>query len=92
MYGAMETLVSDMRHMSELLVPRFRRSVFLCRGKMPRALGMAANVRVDYGAFCQPKFESGCCEIIVFRVCDVRQNFYEFSLAKMTGFFIVYLH
>ena len=32
-----ETLVSDMRHVSEILVPGFGRPVLLCRGKMPRA-------------------------------------------------------
>ena len=36
-----ETLVSDMRHVSEVLVP----AAVLCRGKMPRARGMAAYVR-----------------------------------------------
>ena len=35
-----ETLVSDMRHMLEVLVSSFCRPV-LCRGKMPRARGMA---------------------------------------------------
>ena len=71
-----ETLVSDMRNVSELLVPGFGRPVFLCRGKMPRARGMAAYVRDGYEAFCQPKFECGCCEMLVFRVCGVRQNLY----------------
>ena len=47
---------------------------FLCHDKMPRARVMAAYVRVGYGAFRQPKFECGCCEILVFRVCGVRQN------------------
>ena len=37
-----ETLVSDMRHVSELLVPGFSHPVLLCRGKMPQARGMAA--------------------------------------------------
>ena len=37
-----ETLVSDLRHVSELLVPGFGRPVLLCRGKLPRARGMAA--------------------------------------------------
>ena len=32
-----ETLVSDIRHVSALLVPGFGRLVMLCRGKMPRA-------------------------------------------------------
>ena len=75
-----ETLVSDMRHVSEVLVPGFRRTVLLCRGKMPRARGMAAYVRDGYGAFRQPKFEWGCCEMLVFRVCGVRQNLYVYSL------------
>ena len=42
-----ETFVSDMRHVSEVLVPGFGRPVLLCRGKrgkMPRACGMAAYV------------------------------------------------
>ena len=45
-----ETLVSDSRHVSELLVLGFGRPV-LCRGRMPRARGMAAYVRDGYGAF-----------------------------------------
>ena len=63
------TLVSDMRHVSEVLVPSFCRPVVLCRGKMPRARGMAAYVRDFYRAFRQPKFECGCCEMLVFRAC-----------------------
>ena len=51
-----ETLVSEMRHVAELLVPRFSRPVLLCRGKMPRARGMDAYVRDGDGAFRQQKF------------------------------------
>ena len=51
-----------MRHVSELLAPGFDRPVLLCRGKMPRARGMAAYVGDDYRAFYQPKFDCGCCE------------------------------
>ena len=75
-----ETLVSDMHHVSEVLVPGFGRYVLLCRGKMPRARGMAAYVRDGYGAFRQPTFECGCCEMMVFRVFGVRQNLYVYSL------------
>ena len=79
-----ETLVSDMRHMSELLVSGFGRWVLLFRGKIPLALGMeayvAAYVRDGYGAFRQIKFECGCCKMTVLVVCGVRQNFYVFSL------------
>ena len=89
-----ETLALDMRHLSEILVPGFGRPILLCRGKMPWARGMAAYVRDGYGAFCQPKFECGCCEMLVFKVCGGRQNLYVFSLTgtltQMTGFLIVY--
>ena len=60
-----ETLVSDMRHVSEVMVPGFGRPVLLCLGKMPRARGMAAYVRDGYGAFRQPKFECGCCGMLI---------------------------
>ena len=77
-----ETLVSDLRHLSELLVSGFGRPILLCRERMPRARGMAAYVRNGYGAFRQPKFECGCCEMLVFRVCGVRQNLYVYSLYR----------
>ena len=37
-----------MRHVSEWLVPGFGRPVLLCRGRMPRARGMAVYVRDGY--------------------------------------------
>ena len=54
-----EALVTDMRHVSEVLVPGFGRPVLLCLCKMPPARGTAAYVRDGYGAFCQPKFQCG---------------------------------
>ena len=71
-----------MRHVSVVRVPGFGRLVLLCRRKMPRARGMAAYVRDGYGAFRQPKFECGCCEMLFFRVCGVRQNLYVYSLYR----------
>ena len=80
-----ETLVSDMRRVSEVLVPGFCRPVVLCQGKMPRAREMAAYVRDGYREFRQPKFECGCCEMLVFRVRGVRQNLYVYSfIASLT--------
>ena len=70
-----ETLVLDRRHISELLVPGFSRPVLLCQDGMQRAHGMAA-----YGAFRQPK--CAYCEMLVFRVCGAKQNFYLFSLNR----------
>ena len=49
---------------------------------MPRARGMAAYVRDGYGAFRHPKFECGCCEMLVFRACSARQNLHVFSLYR----------
>ena len=43
---------------------------------------MTAYVRDGYIAFRQPKFECGCCEIMVFTVCGMRQNLYVFSLYR----------
>ena len=40
---------------------------------------MAVYLRDGYRAFSQPKFESGCCEVLVVRVCGFRQNFYVYS-------------
>ena len=52
---------------------------------MPRAGGISAYVRDGYGAFYQPKFECGCCEMLVFRVCGVRQKSYMYSLYRKPG-------
>ena len=57
--------------MSELLVLSFGRPV-LCDGGI-------RTLRDGYGAFRQPKFECGCCEMLGFRVCGARQNVYVFS-------------
>ena len=67
--------------MSELLVPGFGHPVLLCWDGVPRAHVMPAYVRDGYGSFRQPKFECGCCEMLVFRVCCARQN-YVFSLYR----------
>ena len=45
---------------------------------------MAAYVRDGYGAFRQPKFEWGCCEMLVFRACRARQNFDVYSMYRNT--------
>ena len=60
-----ETLVSDLGHVSELLVPGFGHPLLLCRGKLPRARGMTAYVRDGYGAFRQPRDCVGCDQLVV---------------------------
>ena len=59
-----ETLVSDMRHVSVLLLPEFGFPVLLCRGKMPRTRGMAAYVRDGYEHFTNQNLSvvvTNCC-------------------------------
>ena len=70
-----------MSPVSELLFQRFGYPV-LCRCKMPQARGMAAYLRNGYGAFRQPKFECGCCELLFFRVWGVRHILYVFYLYR----------
>ena len=77
-----ETFVSDMSHVSEVLVLGFGGPVLLCRGKMPRAHGMAACIRDGYGGFRQPKFACGCCEMLFFKVCGIRQNLHVYCLYR----------
>ena len=74
--------MGNKKRIQRLLVPGFCRPVLLCRDGVPRARGMAAYVRDGYGAFRHPKFACGCCEMLVFRVCGARQNFYVFSLYR----------
>ena len=65
-----ETLVSDMRHVSELLVSGFGRPV-LCLFTQEGDLVLhgpkdVAYVRDRYEAFRPPKFERDCCEMPIF--------------------------
>ena len=50
-----ETLGSDLRHVSELLVPGFGRPVLLCWGKLPRAVGWRHMYEMDMEHFANQK-------------------------------------
>ena len=49
-----ETLVSDMHHVVELLVPGFGRPALLCRGRMLRAEGWWHTYEMDMVHFANP--------------------------------------
>ena len=68
---------------AEQLVPGFGRTVLLCWGKKPRTRGMAAYIRLGYGAFRQPKFECGCCEMLLLG-CVVRDRIFMYSVFTAT--------
>ena len=61
---------------------RFLSRCLVVSGQDASGPWMAAYVREGYGAFRQPKFECGCCEMLFFRVCGVRQSLYEYSLYR----------
>ena len=76
-----ETLVSDMRHVSELLVPV---SVALSRCVGARCLGPVGwrhTYEMVTEHFANPN-ECGCCKMLMFGVCGVRQNLYVYSLYR----------
>ena len=77
-----ETLVSDMRHVSAILVPGFGRPVLLCRGKMPRAQAMAHTYEMVTEHFTNPNLIVVVAKCRFFWVCDVRQDLYVFSLYR----------
>ena len=77
-----ETLVSNLRHTSELLMPGFKRPMLLKRNSIPRALGMAIYVREGFSASRNHSAECGCHEVQVMKVCGKRHNFYLFSIYR----------
>ena len=77
-----ETLVSDMRHISELLIPGFKKPILLKRNSIPRACGMAIYVREGYSASRNHLAECGCHEVQVMKVCGRLHNFYLFSIYR----------
>ena len=77
-----ETLVSNFRHVSELIIPGFRKPIILRRDAIPRARGMAVYVRSDFSATHKIAFECKCHETQVFKVSGKHSNFYIFSLYR----------
>ena len=77
-----ETLVSDRRHVSELLLPNFTRPLQLLRNSIPRGQGMCVYTRVGFNASRCSKYECKCHETMVVRVCSRFNNFYIFSLYR----------
>ena len=77
-----ETLVSGMRHTSELLIPGFKKPILFKRNAIHRAQGMAAYIRKDFPASHKTNYECRCHEVQVFKVCGKTNNFYLFSIYR----------
>ena len=77
-----ETLVSGMRHVSEILIPGFKKAILLRCNAIHRAQGLAAYIRNDFSASRKTNFECGCHEVQVLKVCGKTNNFYLFSIYR----------
>ena len=74
-----ETLVSDLQHISDLLIPGFKKPILLRCHASPSTRGMALYVREGYAASHRPLYECGCHETQAVIVCGQLQNFYVFD-------------
>ena len=75
-----ETLVSNFRHISELVIPGFKRPILFKRNEINRAQGMAVYIRSGCSASHKATFECGCHEVQIIKVCGKHNNFYLFSV------------
>ena len=77
-----ETLVSNYRHSSELLIQNFKRPMMLLRNSIPRCQGHCIYVRSNFSASRFSCYECGCHEFMVVRVCSRFMNCYVFSIYR----------
>ena len=79
-----ETIVSDYRHNSELLLPHFNKPWLIRRDALPRSRGMSVYIRSGFTASRHKDAECGCHEVMVTRVCSKYNNLYVFSCYRNT--------
>ena len=77
-----ETLVSSRRHLTEILIPNFKKPILLRSDAFPRARGMALYIRNDFSATNQKSYECSCHEMQIVKVCGRHSNFYIFSIYR----------
>ena len=77
-----ETLVTNRRHVSELLIPNFNRPKLLLQHSIARARGMAVYIRSGFSASIISNFKCTCHEVLLVKVCSRSNNFYIFSLYR----------
>ena len=77
-----ETLVSERRHVAELAIPHFGSPLLNLRKPRAGVLGQVAYVRDGLVCTRQKRFECGCCEYMVLKVCGSHRNFYVFNVYR----------
>ena len=77
-----ETLVSDRRHISELLIPGFNKPTLLLRNSILRARGLAIYIRSGFSASVKSDSKCSCHEVQLVKICSKSNNFYIFSIYR----------
>lgn len=77
-----ETLASNHRNVSELLIPNFIKPRLIRRDSFPRARGMSVYVRTGSNAQHLSKYVCSCHEIQLVRITSRYTNHYVFSLYR----------
>ena len=77
-----ETLVSNYRNSSELLIPNFNKPFLIKRVALPRARGMCVYIRSGYSAQHLTRFSCHCHEMQLVRVSSKHHNHYVFGLYR----------
>ena len=77
-----ETLVSNYRNVSEILLPGFTKPTLLRRDSRPRVRGLATYIRSGFSATIKKNHICNCHEIQLIRVCSRSNNFYIFSIYR----------
>ena len=77
-----ETLVSQRRHVSEILLQGFNKPTLLLRDTRPNVRGLAVYIRTGFPATIRKENVCNCHEVQLIRVCSKHNNFYIFSLYR----------
>ena len=74
--------MSQMRHISELLIPGYKKSILLRCDAIPTASGMALHSKNGFSATHKANYECGYHEMQVVKVCGKHNNFYISSIYR----------
>ena len=77
-----ETLVSNYRNVSEILLPGFNKPTLLRRDSRPRVRGLATYIRSGFSATLKKDNVCNCHEVQLIRICSRSNNFYIFSIYR----------
>lgn len=77
-----ETMVSNRRDVSEILIPGFNKPVQIRCGTIPSARGMCAYIKSGLNAVRCPAYECGCHEVMTVKLTSRFSNYYIFAIYR----------